>query len=51
MDPGEEVTRAYAVQTLPTFYIIDRNGMVAWRSDGEQPDALLQKKLKEISTK
>jgi len=51
MDPGEEVTRSYAAQTYPTFYIIDRNGMVAWRSDGEQPDALLQKKLKDIATR
>ena len=51
LDPGEGVTKSYAAQTFPTFYIIDRNGMVAWRSDGEQPDALLQKKLKEISAK
>jgi peroxiredoxin len=43
------VTKAYAIRTYPTFYIIDRNGFVAWSSEGEQPDALLQKKLKEIS--
>ncbi len=61
LDPGEvagsfssrgsagPVTKAYAVRIYPTFYIINRNGFVAWASDGEQPDALLQKELKEIS--
>lgn len=47
LDPGRAVTKSYSVQAYPTFYIIDRNGFVAWRSDGEQPNALLEKKLKE----
>ncbi len=48
--PGP-VTQSYAVRAHPTFYIIDKNGFVAWRSEGEQPDALLQRKLKEIAAK
>jgi len=61
LDPGDaggsfnkrggagRITRSYAVQIFPTFYIIGRNGKVAWRSDGEQPDALILEKLQEIS--
>jgi peroxiredoxin len=45
------VTKSFYVHIYPTFYIIDRNGSVAWRSDGEQPDALLLKELTEISGK
>jgi hypothetical protein len=25
--------------------VIDRNGKITWRSDGEQPDALLRQEL------
>jgi thiol-disulfide isomerase/thioredoxin len=39
------VTRRYRVEDYPTFYVLTRNGRVAWRSDGEQPDALLRAKL------
>ncbi|HUI70401.1 MAG TPA: TlpA disulfide reductase family protein [Spirochaetia bacterium] len=46
--PGP-VTQSYHVETYPTFYIVDSNGRVAWRSDGEQPDAFLMKRLGEIS--
>jgi thiol-disulfide isomerase/thioredoxin len=42
--PGP-VTRAYRVQSFPTFYVLDRHGRVTWRSDGEQPDALLRQQL------
>jgi peroxiredoxin len=42
--PGP-VTNSYRVQTYPTFYVIDRAGRIAWRSDGEQPDALLRQEL------
>jgi thiol-disulfide isomerase/thioredoxin len=42
--PGK-VSTAYAVQTFPTFYVIDPDGRVTWRSDGEQPDALLRQEL------
>lgn len=45
------VTKSYKVRIFPTFYIVDGNGFVAWRSDGEQPDALILKKLQEISRK
>jgi len=45
------VTQAYHVHIYPTFYIIDKEGKVAWRSDGEQPDALLLKELGEIGKK
>jgi thiol-disulfide isomerase/thioredoxin len=43
------VTKAYQVHIYPTFYILDKDGKVAWRSDGEQPDALLLKELQLIS--
>jgi thiol-disulfide isomerase/thioredoxin len=43
--PGP-VTRAYRVQSFPTFYVLDREGRVTWRSDGEQPDALLLRELR-----
>jgi peroxiredoxin len=39
------VTSAYGVQSFPTFYVIDGEGRVAWRSDGEQPDALLRQQI------
>ncbi len=43
------VARSYRADIYPTFYIIDRNGFVAWRSDGEQPDALLIRELAQVS--
>ena len=39
------VTTTYQVESFPTFYVIDGNGIVRWRSDGEQPDALLRQEL------
>jgi peroxiredoxin len=39
------VTTAYKVEAFPTFYIVDAKGRIAWRSDGEQPDALLRQEL------
>ena len=42
--PGA-VTKAYAIRTFPTFYVIDPKGKIAWASDGEQPDALLRQEL------
>lgn len=41
--PGSagKVTTAYRVQAFPTFYVINPAGRIIWRSDGEQPDALL----------
>ncbi len=43
--PGP-VTTAYRVEAYPTFYVIDPLGKIAWRGDGEQPDALLRQQLK-----
>jgi peroxiredoxin len=43
------VTTAYGVASYPTFYVIDPHGRVAWRSDGEQPDALLRQELLKAS--
>lgn len=43
------VTQAFGVALYPTFYIIDLHGRVAWRSDREQPDALLRQKLIDAS--
>ncbi len=42
--PGA-VSIAYRVQVYPTFYIIAPDGHIAWRSDQEQPDALLLHEL------
>jgi len=39
------VTTSYRVVDFPTFYVIDPQGRIAWRSDGEQPDALLVDEL------
>ena len=40
-----KVTSAYRVEAYPTFYVIDPKGRISWRSDGEQPDALLRQEL------
>lgn len=42
--PGP-VTQRYRVASFPTFYVIGPGGRITWRSDGEQPDALLRQKL------
>jgi peroxiredoxin len=42
--PGEVSTR-YRVRGYPTFYVIDPHGRITWRSDNEQPDALLRLEL------
>src|SRR5712691_4293834 len=39
------VTTRYQVGAFPTFYVLDRKGRITWRSDGEQPDALLRHEL------
>jgi len=39
------LTVHFGVKAYPTFYVIDTDGRVAWRSDGEQPDALLRQEL------
>jgi peroxiredoxin len=41
-----KVTNAYKVQAFPTFYVLNGQGVIVWRSDGEQPDALLRQELK-----
>jgi peroxiredoxin len=43
------VTHVFGVALYPTFYIIDSQGRIAWRSDREQPDALIFAKLKDAS--
>jgi peroxiredoxin len=40
------VTTKYEIASYPTFYVIDPQGRVAWRNDGEQPDALLRQELR-----
>ena len=40
---------AYGLQNFPTFYVIDPKGRVAWRSDGEQPDAALKQQLEKAA--
>jgi len=44
--PIGPVSRKYGVSLWPTFYVIDPKGRVAWRSAGEQPDALLERELR-----
>ena len=45
------VTMKYAVEDYPTFYILDTKGRVAWRSDGEQPDALIRRELTDAAAR
>ena len=42
---GGATSQAYGVESFPTFYVLDRSGRITWRSDGEQPDALLRGQL------
>ena len=44
-----QVSTAYRVQSFPTFYVINPAGKITWRSDGEQPDALLRAQLVQAS--
>jgi peroxiredoxin len=39
------VTAGYGVLLFPTFFVVDPRGRIAWRSDGEQPNALLRREL------
>jgi len=39
------VSKAYGVGYFPTFYVIDPEGRITWRADGEQPDELLEQQL------
>jgi peroxiredoxin len=43
--PGP-VSSAYKLNVLPTFYVIDPHGRIAWSAVGEQPDALLLHQLR-----
>jgi len=43
------VTTKYNVQAFPTFYVIDPQGRITWRGDGEQPDALLRQQLRQAA--
>jgi peroxiredoxin len=40
-----QVSNVYKVQAYPTFYVLDKTGKITWRSDGEQPNALLRQEL------
>jgi len=44
------VTTRYRVQAFPTFYVVDARGRIAWRSDGEQPNALLRRELRKAAS-
>lgn len=39
------VTNEYRVLSYPTFYVLDRQGKIVWRSDDEQQDALIRQEL------
>jgi peroxiredoxin len=47
--PGP-TSQAYGVESFPTFYVLDRSGRITWRSDGEQPDALLRGELERAAS-
>lgn len=40
------VSRAYRVQSFPTFYVLDPRGRIVWAAAGEQPDLLLRDELR-----
>ena len=40
-----QVSNVFHVEAFPTFYILDKTGKITWRSDGEQPNALLRQEL------
>jgi len=44
------VSKRYGVSEYPTFYVLDARGRIAWRSSGEQPDALLRRQLQAAAT-
>jgi peroxiredoxin len=44
------VTTRYRVQAFPTFYVVDSRGRISWRSDGEQPNALLERELRKAAS-
>ncbi|HET6486636.1 MAG TPA: TlpA disulfide reductase family protein [Spirochaetia bacterium] len=46
--PGP-TTRAYKISILPAFYVIDPNGRVAWRADGERPTVQIVQELTKAS--
>jgi peroxiredoxin len=43
------VTTRYRIQAFPTFYVVDTRGRISWRSDGEQPNALLERELRKAA--
>lgn len=45
-----KVSTEYKVDSYPTLYIINPKGVITWRSDGEQPDALLVEELHKAAT-
>jgi peroxiredoxin len=45
LGPAGPVSKAYRLQSFPTFYVIKPDGTIAWGAQGEQPDALLKQKL------
>ncbi len=44
------VTTTYRVQAFPTLYVLHTSGRITWRSDGEQPDALLRRELRKAAS-
>lgn len=56
MDHRSEAKSAYQVTSLPTLLVIDRNGVIAWRMEGYDPqntekemEAVVQRALAEAS--
>lgn len=47
LDPSSQP--GSGVQAFPTLYVVDPHGVIQWRPDGEQPDALLRQELLDAS--
>ncbi len=43
------VTRSYRISNLPAFYVIDPEGRIAWRADGERPTVQIVSELSKAS--
>lgn len=47
-DGGGEIAAVWGVDRLPSFFLLDGDGMVKWRHVGAPPDGVLQQKVAEV---
>jgi thiol-disulfide isomerase/thioredoxin len=48
VDKGRKVKQEYGANAVPTFYIIDKDGMITWTSWGKIPQETLVKELDRV---